>query len=121
MIFLWNIQSFSLTNACSWSFDILAIAFELTQKWIDFKGECLFAHNKARAQHIDTPKLVWNSNLAMGAEAYARELSKLNEAPGSGYVIRHSQGAGVHYGENIYAGTDGGFSEQSIAIAMHYW
>ena len=88
----------------------------------DFKSDCLFAHNKARIEHINTPDLQWDVELANSATQYARILAGINErATGSSYDLRHSNGAGNAYGENIYGGTSGGFTGRKIAHAMYFW
>ncbi|XP_057290015.1 uncharacterized protein LOC130612678 [Hydractinia symbiolongicarpus] len=56
------------------------------------KDECLNAHNNYRRKHRDTPDLVWDAQLAKGAEDYAKELLRRGG-------LSHSKG---NYGENLY-------------------
>ena len=88
----------------------------------DFIGECLYAHNKARIQHEDTPHLKWDAALADSSQKYADYLMDRNKAsPRKKYIIDHSNAAGHLYGENIYAGTYGGFQQKKIGNAMYLW
>eukprot|EP00112_Aurelia_sp_Birch-Aquarium-sp1_P022498 Seg636.3_Seg636.4 transcript_id=Seg636.3_Seg636.4/GoldUCD/mRNA.D3Y31 product="Protein PRY1" protein_id=Seg636.3_Seg636.4/GoldUCD/D3Y31 len=88
----------------------------------DFIGECVYAHNKARIQHEDTPPLKWDAALADNAQKNANYLTNRNKAlPGKSYIINHSNAAGHLYGENIYAGTHGGFLQMKIGDAMYLW
>ena len=57
-----------------------------------FAGQCLSAHNKLRALHIDTGSMTWDSQLAAGAKQWALKLAGENG-------LRHSRG---DYGENLY-------------------
>ena len=54
---------------------------------------CLYAHNVLRSLHENTGPMVWDDQLAQGAEQWARKL--VNERG-----LRHSRG---NYGENLYA------------------
>lgn len=60
----------------------------------------LAAHNAHRAQHC-APPLEWSSELASVAESWAHKLAR------RGCPLEHSDTA---YGENLAAGTQGGFS-----------
>jgi len=58
------------------------------------KGSCLTKHNFYRRRHRDTPDLVWDNNLAKGAQEYADYLRDNNK-------WEHSKGLSAQLGENL--------------------
>ncbi len=66
-------------------------------------NEILTAHNKYR-QEVDVSPLKWSNSLARSAQQWANQLAKTNR-------FEHSSG---NYGENIWAGTSGRFSQTQM-------
>ncbi|XP_047133447.1 Golgi-associated plant pathogenesis-related protein 1 [Hydra vulgaris] len=73
-------------------------------------NECLKAHNKLRAKHEKTPRLVLDKVLTKSAQAYAEYLA-------SNDLFEHSDGK---YGENLYM-TMGGEPQNVCDDASNSW
>lgn len=90
----------------------------------EFKKNAIFAHNKARSQHVDTSDLTWDDNLASSSSKYAttlmlKNLRSTNPSP-SFYQMPHSAD---NVGENIYMGHNGQYSytERTVMDAVSAW
>ncbi len=91
---------------------------------LEFKKNAIFAHNKARSQHVDTSALTWDDNLASSSSKYAttlmlKNLRSTNPSP-SFYQMPHSAD---NVGENIYMGHNGQYSytERTVMDAVSAW
>ncbi len=71
--------------------------------------QMLDAHNARRAEHC-APALAWSDELAAEAQAWAEDLARRDCA------FEHSEGG---HGENLWAGTTGGFSVEQVVQQWH--
>ncbi|XP_065662508.1 Golgi-associated plant pathogenesis-related protein 1-like [Hydra vulgaris] len=76
----------------------------------DQSNNCLKAHNRLRAKHEKTPRLVLDKVLTKSAQKYAEYLA-------SNDLFKHSGGK---YGENLYMST-GGESQNVCDDASNSW
>src|ERR671932_283901 len=70
------------------------------------KNLILAAHNKYR-QQLGVPGLKWSDSLASSAQKWAKQLASRNQ-------LQHSSG---NYGENIWAGTKGRYTQTQMVEA----
>ena len=79
----------------------------------------LYAHNKVRQLHQNTPSMTYNNELAEKSELWAIELA---ETPGLGTLV-HSSGADrvTGAGENLFWGASSIDFAHSLADATYSW
>jgi len=95
------------------------VAFSAVVTIGGMKQDFLAFHNKARAQHVDTCALEWNSDLAKDAETYAVELTNSGKFQHSSSNTRPWSG-GVQ-GENLFTGNSVVFQTQPVSLCMTLW
>jgi len=86
---------------------------------IDVKADCLYAHNKVRALHQNTPDLEYDDDLAEGAQKWAEHLASIGNPR-----LHSPESERPGQGENLFfnsVGSSLGNSQATPAVAVFKW